>query len=191
MFLNTVQCRYNAVNFHPNPHKRHPIAHPWERDMGCLLWMGCLWCIICLPQSLPNHMQNHVMLDHALTALDCNLFCEIWTEASNFWQQKTTNLGSKKKVIKVGSYFMISKSSCISIEWVHWHPFPNVVILYPLILFVECYRLTVSTSEVGSSWIHEYWILTHWGRVTHICVSKLTTIGSDNGLSPGRRQAII
>ena len=33
--------------------------------------------------------------------------------------------------------------------------------------------------------------LTHWGRVTHICVSKLTIIGLDNGLSPGRRQAII
>ena len=33
--------------------------------------------------------------------------------------------------------------------------------------------------------------LTHWGRVTNICVSKLTSIGSDNGLSPGRRQAII
>ena len=27
--------------------------------------------------------------------------------------------------------------------------------------------------------------------MTHICVSKLTIIGSDNGLSPGRRQAII
>ena len=26
---------------------------------------------------------------------------------------------------------------------------------------------------------------------THICVGKLTIIGSDNGLSPGRRQAII
>ena len=25
--------------------------------------------------------------------------------------------------------------------------------------------------------------LTHWGRVVHICVSKLTIIGSDNGLS--------
>ena len=39
-----------------------------------------------------------------------------------------------------------------------------------------------------------HWILqqlTHWGRVTHICVSKIITIGSDNGLSPGRRQAII
>ena len=33
--------------------------------------------------------------------------------------------------------------------------------------------------------------LTHWGRVTHICVSKLTIIGPDNGLSPGWRQAII
>ena len=33
--------------------------------------------------------------------------------------------------------------------------------------------------------------LNHWGRVTHICVSDLTIIGSDNGLLPGRRQAII
>ena len=34
-------------------------------------------------------------------------------------------------------------------------------------------------------------VLTHWGRVTHICVGNLTIVGSDNGLSPGRRQAII
>ena len=33
--------------------------------------------------------------------------------------------------------------------------------------------------------------LTHWGRVMHICVSKQAIIGSDNDLSPGRRQAII
>ena len=32
--------------------------------------------------------------------------------------------------------------------------------------------------------------LTHWGWVTHKCVGNLTIIGSDNGLSPGRRQAI-
>ena len=30
-----------------------------------------------------------------------------------------------------------------------------------------------------------------WDRVTHVCVGELTIIGSDNGLSPGRRQAII
>ena len=34
-------------------------------------------------------------------------------------------------------------------------------------------------------------VLTHWGRVTNVCVSELTTIGSGNGLSPGRRKAII
>ena len=33
--------------------------------------------------------------------------------------------------------------------------------------------------------------LTHWGRVMHICVGKLTIIGSDNRLSPEQRQAII
>ena len=33
--------------------------------------------------------------------------------------------------------------------------------------------------------------LTHWDSVTYICVNDLTSIGSDNGLSPGRRQAII
>ena len=46
-------------------------------------------------------------------------------------------------------------------------------------------------------WFENEWIkiiytpLTHWGRATHICVGKLTIIGSDNGLSPGRRKAII
>ena len=33
--------------------------------------------------------------------------------------------------------------------------------------------------------------LTHWDRVTPIWVSKLTIIALDNGLEPGRRQAII
>ena len=33
--------------------------------------------------------------------------------------------------------------------------------------------------------------MTHWGQVTHICVSKVYDIASDNGLSPVRRQAII
>ena len=34
-------------------------------------------------------------------------------------------------------------------------------------------------------------VLTHRGRVTHICVSKLTIIVPDNGLLPDRRQSII
>ena len=47
-----------------------------------------------------------------------------------------------------------------------------------------------STMAAYLSWSMEIRI-THWGRVTHICAVKLNIIGSDNGLSPGRRQAII
>ena len=42
-----------------------------------------------------------------------------------------------------------------------------------------------------SNWVNIFLALTHWGRETHICVGKLTFIASDNGLAPGRRQAII
>ena len=33
--------------------------------------------------------------------------------------------------------------------------------------------------------------LTLWGSVTHVCISKLTIIGSDNGVPPGGSQVII
>ena len=33
--------------------------------------------------------------------------------------------------------------------------------------------------------------LTHWGKVIYLCVSKLTIIGSDNGLLPGQCQSVI
>ena len=43
-----------------------------------------------------------------------------------------------------------------------------------------------------SRYPNNWWCkLIHWGRVTHIYVSNLNIIGSDNTLSPGRRQAII
>ena len=48
---------------------------------------------------------------------------------------------------------------------------------------IHCESLTI--------WLLMCWCLTHWGWVTHISVCKLTIIGSDNGLSPGWRQAII
>ena len=39
--------------------------------------------------------------------------------------------------------------------------------------------------------IHSSSHSTHWGLLSNICVSKLTTICSDNGLSPRRLQGII
>ena len=48
---------------------------------------------------------------------------------------------------------------------------------------------------MSSAWTSAFWsgvrVLTLWGRVTHTCVGNLTIIGPYNGLSPGRRQAII
>ena len=49
---------------------------------------------------------------------------------------------------------------------------------------------STATSQSEAMLLSKSW-LTHWGWVTHICVSELTIIVSENGLSPGRRQAII
>ena len=65
----TVRCRYNAVNFLTNIHKRHPIARPLGRGMGCLLWIQRL--IDTLSQFLQLFMQYLTILDRAITALHC------------------------------------------------------------------------------------------------------------------------
>ena len=59
--------------------------------------------------------------------------------------------------------------------------------------------LSISNNHAHTSAIEKYRItqytycmpLTHWSRVTNICVRDLTIIGSNNGLSPSRRQTII
>ena len=71
----TVRCRYNAVNFLPNPHKIHPIARPLGRGMGCTLWVQIM--IYTLPHSLQWCRQYHVILGRVRTALNCS---------SKYWQ---------------------------------------------------------------------------------------------------------
>ena len=61
-----------------------------------------------------------------------------------------------------------------------WFPF-NMVAWDNMAAFRRCQSCQVTTS----------YVLTRWGQATHLSVSKLTTIGSDNGLSPDRRQSII
>ena len=60
---------------------------------------------------------------------------------------------------------------------------------------ISLFNVPICTQGMQRTWWPEAGTIIvtgpYWGRVTHICVSKLTTIGSDNGLSPGRRQAII
>ena len=55
-----------------------------------------------------------------------------------------------------------------------------------MVLCGVCYdRLFLSMIQIR--WIES----THWSRLTHKCPSRLTFIGSDNDLSPVRRQALI
>ena len=61
----------------------------------------------------------------------------------------------------------------------------------PLYLSIYCSLYYISVSCIWLMLCCVFLWLTHWGQVTHICVVKLTIIGSDNGLWPGRRQAII
>ena len=75
-------------------------------------------------------------------------------------------------------------SVCLFCGWTTLHPSTSTVFW--------CVKSTGKPAKFVFDWITFGFIsLTHWGRVTHICVSKLSNIGSDNGLSPGRRQAII
>ena len=74
---------------------------------------------------------------------------------------------------------------------------------YPVLITSLCAKKQAFHSHDHCIWTNIYFFLnkfecfsvftclTHCGQVMHICVSKLTNIGSDNGLSPGRRQAII
>ena len=72
-------------------------------------------------------------------------------------------------------YFRLTVMNCTKTRWVK-------IIIY----YISNYSLL--WCSIMDSYHHA---ITHWGRVTHICVSKLTIIGSDNGLLPGLCQAII
>ena len=69
---------------------------------------------------------------------------------------------------------------CEVLYFIYIFVFGAYLYLYVDIIYVACLNLLAYERS-----------LTHWGRVTHICVGKLIIIGSDNGLSPGRRQAFI
>ena len=90
-------------------------------------------------------------------------------------------LDSKLIVCFIALGFEVHRGQCLSIR-------QKTVCLATHLGLRPQYSIIKSIPWLLLSWLVA---LTHWGRVTHICVSKLTIIGSDNGLSPGRPQAII
>ena len=72
-------------------------------------------------------------------------------------------------------------------NWIIWHI--QIQYISITLCIYLCYISSANAPNMPQSCSTV--MLTHWGRVTHICVGKLTIIGWDNGLSPGQRQAII
>ena len=98
-------------------------------------------------------------------------------------------------LVKETAYYKISSGAATVVA-------PQMLIVG--ICKIDNHRCKVSDPELNlrhkmSQWscIVEYigsqdTLWTHWSRVvTHLCVRNLTTIGSDNGLSPGWCQVII
>ena len=84
--------------------------------------------------------------------------------------------------------------SCLSVNYPKENNFELNMIWYFIdikITLYDCTNVSLSVTQWSGLVHFGLDLLTHWGRVTHICISKLTIIGSDNGLLPGRRQAII
>ena len=73
----------------------------------------------------------------------------------------------------------------VKLNWNEYHKAQRIKVNGPKPFTLISFNQS-SVGMVSFTWIQ----LTHWGRGTHICISKLTIIGSDNGLSPFRRQAL-
>ena len=84
---------------------------------------------------------------------------------------------------------LVHPNECFLTEWpVVLNGIPNYILQNKICIIKCCsikFPYCFSNICLGSP------LLTHWGRVTLICIIELTIIGSDNGLSPGWRQAII
>ena len=111
----------------------------------------------------------------------------------------TTNLSEYQQLLPYGPCQAIGNNICYpggSARPMRWWQkmYESVRKLYSsMITWQHSTSGPVPELDTDTNLIHNSWInsLTHWGRVTHICVIKLTIIGLDNGLSPDRRQAII
>ena len=83
-------------------------------------------------------------------------------------------------------YASISRTTIsLQTQLTWWNPASFLSQLYYYESYIFNYNMIACRLQAG------IWLLTHRGPVTHICTRRLAIIGSDNGLSPGRCQAII
>ena len=82
----------------------------------------------------------------------------------------------------IGAFVYISRRTCIFCD--------GRKIMVASLWYNHLHQQIISLKWSLGNTSHPSWI-NHWGPVTYIRVAKGAIIGSDNGLSPDRRQAII
>ena len=138
--------------------------------------------------------------------LSYNTHLIIWN-AENYM---LTNTCINSWIIKSALWCDVSAAIAVHLNWNKRH---NTFIIPDRVVSVlVAFKLSCNQYSILGFWLYSYAAefdninicqmetgtcrkmspnLTHWGRVTHICAGNLAIICSDNGLPPGRRQAII
>ena len=126
-----------------------------------------------------THEFGHVIYTWIPYRLGLTVWISLQHNTNWLWDINLTHWGGDKKVAIFDTTFS-NRFFLIKTMYFDWN-----FIVGPFGLFNQSIKNYVLVGAPATPW------LTHWGRVAHKCVSKVTIIVWDNGLSPGRRQAII
>ena len=150
-------------------------------------------CIITRKTMLQEHIFQHTRGQGKINGLLQN--CSISSSSAMVILQSCTKPSKWLPFLQTCFTYLLECKLCyfysISLKFVAW------VLTDNKSAFVQVMALCrQASSHYQKQWWFiiitlKYITLPQWGRVTHIFVSKLTIIGSDNGLSSGWHQAII
>ena len=151
-------------------------------------------------------MVYHIHIWQVLLQLSCNDTCQYECDANNLTGTLTGSKILLTEKLTNGSLvipcldqcipFCYQLQHCLQIIWnQHYRKSYNKMLVQinsfsHLTYCISLWDFMAYVIEIALD-IFCWPVLTHWGRVMHICIVKITIIGSDNGLSPERHQAII
>ena len=95
------------------------------------------------------------------------------------------------------NWIVVTRHTAIG-SWREWQTLTDYTMVFRIFIFYNMHayllyfiHLLLYYDFIGLLRYICTYAFTHWGRKTHICIREHASTGSDNGLSPGRRQAII
>ena len=118
-----------------------------------------------------------------------------WPQMGPCWSHELCYQGNHCSLMNITRPYWVDFPSSLEFHLTN-NFLQNIFYRHPLDhgVFSVCNRISnisITYRMFNHIRIRDFAHFTHWGRVTRLCGSKIIVIGSDNGLSPGRLQAII